>query len=203
LLGGVGRTAHLGTATMKTILMLSGWAGSGKDAAATLLEEEMGYQRVAFADPLKACVAETTGLPADMFYTAAKDWPLPPDAVCPLYPTARTPREILLQHAVRERAVDPDIYARTTIQQILTAPGDNWVISDWRYRREWEFVVRSVRAGSARVIRARVLRPGIVPSADLTEHDLDDEPMDMVIHNAGTISDLRDALRGGLKTERF
>jgi len=187
---------------MKTILMLSGWAGSGKDAAATLLEEEMGYQRVAFADPLKACVAETTGLPAELFHSAAKDWPLPLGAACPLYPTARTPREILLQHAVRERAVDPDIYARTTVRQILTAPGDNWVISDWRYRREWEFVVRSVR-DRARVIRARVLRPGVVPSADHTEHDLDDESMDLVIHNAGTISDLRDALRCGLKTEGF
>jgi hypothetical protein len=188
---------------MKTILMLSGWAGSGKDAAATLLEEEMAYQRVAFADPLKACVAETTGLPAELFHSAAKDALLPPGTICQLYPTARTPREILLQHAVHERAVDPDIYARTTVRQILTAPGDNWVISDWRYQREWEFVVRSVRAGSARVIRARVLRPGVVPLADPTEHDLDDEPMDLVIHNAGTISDLRDALKSGLKTDGF
>ena len=191
---------------MKTILMLSGWAGSGKDAAATLLEEEMGYQRVAFADPLKACVAETTGLPAELFHSAAKDLPLPPGTVCPLYPTARTPREILLQHAVRERAVDPDIYARTTVRQILTAPGDLWVISDWRYRREWAFLVRSIRSSigaRARIIRARVLRPGVVPSDDPTEHDLDDEPMDLVIHNAGTISDLRDALRNGLKTDGF
>jgi hypothetical protein len=31
------------------ILMLSGWAGSGKDAAAALLLEEMGFIRFAFA----------------------------------------------------------------------------------------------------------------------------------------------------------
>ena len=188
---------------MKTILMLSGWAGSGKDAAAMLLEEEMGWQRVAFADPLKTTVAEITGLPSELFFSAAKDLPLPPGTVCPLYPSARTPREILLQHAVRERAVDPDIYARTTVQKILESPQKKWVISDWRYQREWAFLVRCVRSSvgaRACIIRARVLRPGVVPSADLTEHDLDHAPMDLVIHNAGTISDLRDALRSVLKT---
>ena len=35
------------------IIMLSGWAGSGKDAAASLLLEEMDCVRFAFADSLK------------------------------------------------------------------------------------------------------------------------------------------------------
>ncbi|NDE14523.1 hypothetical protein EBZ80_06285 [bacterium] len=181
----------------KTILLLSGWARSGKDAAAALLEEEKGWHRTAFAEPLKACVARVTGLPAELFHTAAKDWPLP--APCPLYPTARTPRDLLLQHALRDRAVDPDVYARPVLQQILESPPDatEWVISDWRYRREADYIAEMIAATSepVRLLRGRVLRPGVVPSADPSEHDLDDELMDIVIHNAGSISDLRDALR--------
>jgi hypothetical protein len=183
--------------TGKTILMLSGWAGSGKDAAAALLEEEKGWHRVAFAEPLKACVARVTGLPPELFHTAAKDWPLPEP--CTLYPTARTPRDLLLQHALQERAVDPDVYARPVLKQILESPPDAavWVISDWRYRREADYVAEVIAATGdpVRLLRGRVLRPGVIPSADPSEHDLDEEQMDIVIHNVGTISDLRDALR--------
>lgn len=180
----------------KTILLLSGWARSGKDAAAALLEEEKGWHRAAFAEPLKSCVARVTGLPTDIFHTAAKDWPLP--TPCPLYPTARTPRDLLLQHAIRERAVDPDVYARPVLRQILESPADatHWVISDWRYQREAAYITDAISAaGEVRLLRGRVLRPGVVPSADPSEHDLDDAPMDIMIHNAGSISDLRDALR--------
>ena len=35
---------------MTIIIMVSGWAGSGKDAAASILMDELGFQRLAFAD---------------------------------------------------------------------------------------------------------------------------------------------------------
>ena len=40
-----------------TILLLSGWSTSGKDMVASLLKEQYGFQRYAFADILKEIVA--------------------------------------------------------------------------------------------------------------------------------------------------
>lgn len=169
------------------ILLVSGWAGSGKDAVAVAAT---GYRRVAFADPLKRHVAAIAGLPVSVFHDrAAKDRPLTVPCLC--YPTARTPRDILLQHAAAVRASDPDVYAREIADEIRANPDVlHWVISDWRYRREFEFLRGTLQAAEYDVIRVRVVRPGIVPSADETEHDLDDERMDHILQNAGTLEEL-------------
>ena len=58
------------------IILLSGWAGSGKDAAALLLEE-MNFVRLAFADAIKIEVAAATGIPLDTFHDhRLKDIPI-------------------------------------------------------------------------------------------------------------------------------
>ncbi len=169
------------------ILLVSGWAGSGKDAVAAAAT---GYSRVAFADPLKCHVAAIAGLPVAIFHDrAAKDRPL--DTPCPRYPTARTPRDILLQHAAAARAIDPDVYAREIAEEIRGSTDvPRWVISDWRYRREYEFLRSALPVCDYEIIRIRVVRPGIVPSTDETEHDLDDARMDHILQNAGTLEDL-------------
>lgn len=171
--------------------MLSGWARSGKDAAAELLIEEFDFNRVAFADALKRDVATRTGLPLSDFTTAAKDSPL--RALCPAFPAAKTPRDILLAHALRIRAANPNFYSELVAEIILSAPKARWVVSDWRYRAEYE-TLRSL-IPDVRILRIRIERPGVVASADPSEHDLDDAPMDCIIHNSGTISDLRGMLR--------
>jgi hypothetical protein len=178
------------------IIMLSGWARSGKDAAAALLEEEFDFTRVAFADALKRDVATRTGLPLTDFTTAAKDMPLRES--CGLYPSAKTPRDILLAHALKIRAGNSNFYSELVAEILKTDIEGRWVISDWRYRAEYE-TLRSLIQG-VRILRVRIERPGIVPSADSSEHELDTEPMDIVLHNSGTISDLRAALRAILHT---
>jgi hypothetical protein len=180
--------------------MLSGWAGSGKDAAAALLIEEMGFTRLAFADALKVDVAHKTGYPLHYFQTALKDEPLP--APCSLYPAARTPRDILLQHALIERAKDYDIYAKHVAAEIEAHEQEGqhrFVISDWRYRNEYAILAGLATTGNRVVIRARIERPGVRPSQDPSEHDLAHEHFTLTIHNSGTISELRESLRVGLR----
>jgi hypothetical protein len=178
------------------IIMLSGWARSGKDAAAALLEEEFDFTRVAFADALKRDVAARTGLPLSDFTTVAKDMPLRDP--CSIYPEMKTPRDILLAHALRIRTLNPNFYSEIVSEILRSDMNGRWVISDWRYRAEYE-TLRSI-IQNVRIIRVRIERPGIVPSTDPSEHDLDTEPMDIVLHNSGTISDLRAALRAILHT---
>ena len=175
--------------------MLSGWSGSGKDAAASLLVEEMRFIRLAFADMLKRAVSQESDVPLYYFHDRLlKDTPLPDSGL--------TPRDLLLAHAIKARVTDPDIYSRILVKNIQA--GGRYVISDWRYKREYEFIERELGpclprtegAGqTATLVRVRILRPGVAPSDDHTEHDLDDDTFDVVLDNSGCISDLRDALK--------
>lgn len=177
--------------TRPIVVLVSGWAGSGKDCAAALLVEECGFQRFAFADVLKADAATVTGLPLDCFYQY-KDVLL--ETPCAAYPTAKTPRDILLQHALVRRAAEPDLYSKGVAVAIIDSTAERFVISDWRYRRECEVLTEEL-GEFCQIFRVRIERPGIRQSADPSEHDLDGEAMDYVIRNDGKLSDLRHAVK--------
>ena len=168
---------------MGILILLSGWAGSGKDAVAAILTENYGFQRFAFADPLKEAVAAATGFPAAMFERPFKDRPL--SASDP-----RTPRDLLIQHADAARAIDPDIYSRAIATAIQASGVRKAVISDWRYQREGAVVTAALAAEGWRILRVRIERPGVTPSAAPIEHDLDSAEMYCYIQNNGTLADL-------------
>jgi len=176
------------------IVMLSGWAGSGKDVAAALMVEEMGFQREAFADVMKTACAHACHLPLeDFMWPARKDAPL--RHTVKEYPEAKTPRDILLAYGRRQRAVNDAVFARHVVQNIQAAAADidRFVISDWRFPIELAELQRAFP--TARIVRVRVKRACVQPLETPTEHLLDDAPFDVVIQNDGCISDLRDALR--------
>lgn len=168
---------------MGILILLSGWAGSGKDAVAAILTENYGFQRFAFADPLKEAVSAATGLPAAAFERPFKDRPLSAS-------NPRTPRDLLIQHADAARARDPDIYSRAIVTAIQASGIRKVVISDWRYRREGAVVTAALAAEGWRILRVRIERPGVTPSAAPIEHDLDSAEMDCYIQNDGTLADL-------------
>lgn len=169
----------------KLVLLLSGWAGSGKDAAAELLVDEMNFERIAFADSLKEDVSKLSCLPIHFFHeTCYKDTPI----------HGTTPRDLLLRHALTVREVDPDVYSRHVASQICQHVGDRIVVSDWRYKREYNYL-REILDPSILLLRGRIQRPGITPSTDPSEHDLENELFDFTIQNVGCISDLRDSLK--------
>lgn len=175
--------------TTQIVLLLSGWAGSGKDAAAALLVEEMGFERLAFADGLKEDVSRLHGIPLHVFHDrVSKDQPIEG--------SNKTPRDLLLEHALTIRATDPDAYSRRVATHILNEPsqGNRYVISDWRYKREYEHL-HTILGSAVRLLRARIQRVGITPTGDPSEHDLEGESFDFVVHNDGCISDLRDSLK--------
>ena len=168
------------------IVMLSGWAGSGKDVAASILVKEYGFRRIAFADALKVDAAKRSGVPLHTFHSAAKDEPL--QTPCSAFLSAKTPRDILLQLALQVRATNPDIYADSIICDIIESTReDQFVVSDWRYRREATRIQEMLP--SARLLRVRIHRH-VTQSSDPSEHDLDNEPMDIIIENNTTIAAL-------------
>jgi len=183
---------------MITVLLLSGRAGCGKDAAASLLLDEVGFLRFAFADVLKQDVAERYGLPLYLFHTAAKDISLPSHR-------GKTPRTLLIDHARVARSIDLDVYARRVAGAIKEAAAlghRRIVISDWRYRREYEFLEREL-LGLATILCLRITRHVTDTPLinDPSETDLNTQPMHGMIDNDASISDLRDALKSFLRTQ--
>jgi hypothetical protein len=104
----------------------------------------------------------------------------------------------LLQHALAARAKNPDIYATQVAEKIIDEGLSRVVISDWRYKREYDYLAREFP--EYRILRLRINRLGVSGSPDPSEHDLDEEPMDAVIQNNGGISDLRDYLKAALRS---
>lgn len=175
--------------TEALVILIAGWAGSGKDAAASFFVNDHGFQRFAFADPLKEDVSRRTGIPLEVFHDPAlKD--------IPWQQTDKSPRTLLIERAAEVRASDPDCYSRAIGQQILAeiaATGQRrFVISDWRYKRESQYL-RSIPG--LRILCTRVERPGIQPSAHPSEHDLDDEPITVAMDNRGDLEGLRGTVR--------
>lgn len=173
----------------RLVVLLSGWAGCGKDTAAALLVDELGFDRLAFADALKADVAARTGIPLAVFHSARKNEPLPTHE-------GQTPRDLLIARAAAVRATDPDAYARVVATQIADSGGGRYVITDWRFRNEY-----AVLCGDATttILRVRVVRPDMQPMTDATEHELDNEVFDAVVQNEGSIRDLCDAMKTVLR----
>lgn len=167
---------------MRTIVLLSGWAGSGKDTVADYLAFHYGFHRIAFGDFLKRDVAKEKGIPLAAFYDRGlKDTVIPGS-------DNKTPRDLLLQHARKARAVDLDVYARQAVTEILALdPSIPIVISDWRYQRELQFLQDHFKDG---ITTVRIERAGIAPSLDETEHDLDHFCFDHIIRNDGSIQEL-------------
>jgi hypothetical protein len=173
------------------VILIAGWAGSGKDAAASFFVNDHGFRRFAFADPLKEDVSRRTGIPLEVFHDPAlKDLPLDSRQ------DGKTPRTLLIERAAEVRATDPDYYVRAIGQQILAeivATGHKrFVISDWRYQRESQHI-RSIPG--LRLLCTRVERPGIQPSEHSSEHDLDHEPIAAVMENCGSLEYLSGTVR--------
>ena len=184
------------TTTHAVVLLLSGWAGSGKDKVDNLLMNEFGFQRMAFADELKRDCAQFTGIPLSVFHSYEKDQLLPYKVR--RYPDAKTPRDVLISHARNVRIMDPLAYSRVVAQQIADEIAEGrrrFVISDWRYPLEYEYVSSFFTASPVVFVRCRIHRPSVTPSAEESEHMLDTVEMDLHIPNTAGIAALRYAVR--------
>jgi hypothetical protein len=106
-----------------------------------------------------------------------------------------TPRALLIKTAAEARAKYPNIYANMIADAIQRSGATRVVISDWRYRNEYDVI----KTFFGQVIRINLIRPGVVQSPEPSEHDLDGEPMDIEIQNGGSLSMLRSTLKDLLR----
>ncbi|MEU2366792.1 hypothetical protein ABZ616_39615 [Streptomyces noursei] len=178
-------------------IALVGKARSGKDTVAQLLVRHAGFTRLAFADELKAALVRLNPLVVS----------------CCCYKEHRLKdalehhggwegakalgevRRLLQEHGQAVRDRDPDFWVRPVLAQVRH--GSEWpmpcVVADARYANELD----ALRAEGAVVVR--VERPGAGLDGDAGTHpselELDGITPDHVLHNTGTLSELRDSVR--------
>lgn len=178
-----------------TIIALSGYARSGKDTCADILVEELGFQRAAFADVLRACVEALNPIVGQYFRGSQPDGlkryndvlrEVGYDKGKELYPEFR---EILQRMGteVGRDILGANIWVDLTLAKMkFSSSQRDWILTDCRFPNE----AAAVRDANGQVWR--VERPGVDPANDhVSEHALDDYTFDVTIENNGTLEDLK------------
>lgn len=180
---------------------------SGKDTFAAPLLEEYGFQRVSYADPLRAAALRLdplVGRPAfrgnlspshdvrlsqvveELGWEKAKD----------LVPEVRRVLQRLGTDAVR--TMDPDFWVRAAMREVDVRRldlGARIIMTDVRFPNEADAIRE--RGG----ILLRLWRPeAIVADAHSSETALDDYPDDAIVSNEGTPEELQGAARFFVET---
>lgn len=158
-----------------TIVGLSGWARSGKDSLARHLVEGYGFERLSFLDGARELAA-------------AIDPPMAKKVASVGWEVAELDRHIRvrLEHVSESvRAViGDDAWVRRVLGKIRE--DGRYVVTDVRLPEEMRALV------ALDALMVWVYRAGNPPDGDQpTERSLDGRAFDVVIHNAGTLSELR------------
>jgi len=170
------------------IIMFSGYIGSGKSAAARILNQRIPDSKViSFAERIKDGTAE--------FYNIQRSLCDTQEGKATFLPNHnKTVRELILDYSAYMKATHgPLIWIDMTIKLIKNNPTiTTWLIDDWRYINE----LTTLKAAfpTAKITTVRITRQAVKPLDFESEHALDDHTMDITIENNGSIVELTDAL---------
>jgi hypothetical protein len=187
----------------RDVIAVSGWKGSGKDTVAEFLVKEYGYKRLSFADKLKDLVSTQYSIPREWLDDRVmKETPLTSPPHCyPVIPSDSfalnihymlrnelssgywTPRAICILEGSLKRSVHSNYWVRSVVEEITSAPNQDYVISDMRYISEADIIRKMIT--NARLIR--IQREDNIATQDPSERDLDNYKFDIYLPNKSTV----------------
>ncbi|HHV13986.1 MAG TPA: hypothetical protein GXX75_27340 [Clostridiales bacterium] len=160
---------------MGVMVILSGKAGSGKDTCGEYLVS-LGFKRYAFADKLKE-IARLMG------WDGEKD---------------ERGRALLQELGMAGRKYDPDIWVKLVIEKMEKEKPENIVITDCRFRNEFDALVKFAEEHGYEVVPILIKRARAGLPDNLGEHPSEKEfesfPS-IVISNDGTKAELYRQIR--------
>lgn len=184
------------------IIGISGYSGSGKDLAGTIIQEiSLNKWHVKkWAGKLKTIASMLTGIPVENFedqefkktllgpeWGTVKDIPL--NGV-PVFADIQFNSLISVRDFLQKLGTDAirnNLHENTWVNATLAdyKSEDNWIITDTRFPNEAEAIKK---AGG---IVIRINRPGVQPiNPHPSETSLDDWSFDEVINNDGDVADM-------------
>jgi dephospho-CoA kinase len=158
---------------VKIFVWLSGYAGSGKDATASILCEKYGFTRYAFADSLKDYVAKLHNFDRKLCDSQ--------EGKKTVLSNGKTVRQLLISESAAKKRDDKNYFAREVAERIKEDKSCKIVISDWRFLEEINFLSDAFLGWKHLTIR--VVRPNIECIEDESEHQLDNYDFDNFIIN--------------------
>jgi len=167
------------------IIGVAGYAQVGKDTLGEALVESGEAERLAFADALKAVLYDLNPL-VDVMGTATEELrAIVDDQGWEWAKTHTDARELLQRLGVAARDhIDPDVWLNAVMRQVQ--PGGSYIITDVRYPNE----AAAIKKAGGQLWR--IWRPGVGPAnTHGSETALDHWEYDQIIHNEGTIDDLK------------
>ncbi len=173
---------------MEHIWLLSGFAGSGKDTAASLLVNLLGSQATigSFAGAAKDAVAAHYNIDRHLLDTQEGK------ASIVVFPTRQlTVRELLIEYAEGEkkRAGNPAVWA----ERIVAPTTPHWILSDWRFLDELLYL--RMRFPYAAIHTIRITRPSVHSGDSCTEHELDSFLFEYHVDNSGSLLHLANQIQ--------
>lgn len=117
----------------KTIILLSGKAGVGKDTFAEMLGG--AWERISFADAVKEECSTLADLHMDFFHKRElKDSPVF------IGGKLQTPRDLCISVGGYYRGIDPKYWTNKAVEKIRNSNSNYIVITDWRFPNELEAI---------------------------------------------------------------
>ncbi len=168
------------------IILLRGFSQSGKDYIGKIFCDKYGYKRFAFADSLKAIIANTYGCPVEILHSQEGKL-----KICWNDARGRTYRQILIDEALYMRGLEPSVFAKhccVGIRESGITSNDNIIITDFRYDNEIDIVASAFPEHTIRVIHVIRESQTESPVGDKSEYQLISREGDYVIHNDMTDS---------------
>lgn len=180
------------------IILLAGYAGSGKDTVGSLFVKR-GFSQFAFAHEVKVHSSQLHGFPFELTQTQEGKDTLVKSRYDLRFASVRT---FLIDDSAHMKIVhnNPAYWATKVAEAILKADCEAVVITDWRFKAEYEHLKQAFPG--ANIMRIRVYRPSVTPLESFSEHELDEEPFMCTIHNTGTIEELDDQVEEILQSNQ-
>jgi len=173
----------------KKIILLSGYAGSGKDTVGDILVKDYGYTRFAFADRLKQYVSTKYSINRELMETQEGKRSL----VNTEGNSDKTlsVRDILIDEAAKSKRDYPNVWADFLLDDISDSECDKIVVTDLRYPNEYS----TIKKYYDDVTACRIHNPNIEILSDDSEHQMDSFTFDKVIYNTSDLSFLRESVK--------
>ncbi|HEY0819773.1 MAG TPA: hypothetical protein VGD46_13400 [Rhizobacter sp.] len=169
------------------VVGLTGLARSGKDTAASVLVEEFGFRRLAFADALKEGCAAMLGLPLHRMYEGDRESILPEWGF-----SIRDFLQRMGTECVRTQ-FGADFWIKAVCQRIASKVEQGnlrFVISDARFDNEAQWVLSHATSHVVRVVR-----PGIAKMDHASERGISDTLVTATLGNTEGLDAFKDVVR--------
>jgi hypothetical protein len=164
------------------VIGLSGYASSGKDTVAQFLIEEHGFEKIAFADPIRNMLLAMNPIVHGVQLKELVDeygWDLAKQR-----PEVRHYLQVLGYSA--RINIDPEVWVRAAFRKLNNEAYSKYVITDVRFRNEAE-AIKHIKGHMW-----RVERPNESAVNDhVSEWELDTYTFDEVLGNDGTLEELK------------